>query len=113
MTVQLDDVYADGDQSVSREAAAFDTPSDCAESHKAYWLEWKETTVAGRRACYGQGGDGPVLVFLHGWGLDHRSLQEVSFASSGGGCANPGSGPAGLRRFRGASGHGFHISRPG
>lgn len=39
-------------------------------------LEWCVTTVQGRRARYGVAGDGPPLVFLHGWGLGYRSYKR-------------------------------------
>ncbi len=36
-----------------------------------HWLDWRTTEVEGRPVSYGDGGAGPTLVFLHGWGLDH------------------------------------------
>ena len=42
-----------------------------------YHLAWRQTTVQGRRACYGEAGDGPPLVFLHGWGLAHHSYKRA------------------------------------
>jgi pimeloyl-ACP methyl ester carboxylesterase len=39
-------------------------------------LEWIRTTVAGRHAEYGVAGSGPVVVFLHGWGLSHRAYRR-------------------------------------
>jgi pimeloyl-ACP methyl ester carboxylesterase len=45
-------------------------------------LDWSRTVVDGRPASYGHAGRGPVVVFLHGWGLsDHtyrRSLNQLS-----------------------------------
>ena len=40
-------------------------------------LAWHEAEVAGRGARYGVGGevDGPVVVFLHGWGLSGRTYR--------------------------------------
>ncbi len=39
-------------------------------------LQWRTVTVQGRPACYGVAGDGPPLVFLHGWGLGYRSYKR-------------------------------------
>lgn len=39
-------------------------------------LEWRTATVQGRPARYGVAGDGPPLVFLHGWGLGYRSYKR-------------------------------------
>jgi pimeloyl-ACP methyl ester carboxylesterase len=33
--------------------------------------------VQGRDARYGEAGQGPVLVFLHGWGLGYRSYKSA------------------------------------
>lgn len=38
-------------------------------------LRWLTTTVDGRTASYGTGGEGPTLLFLHGWALGYRSYQ--------------------------------------
>lgn len=35
-------------------------------------LHWSTTKVAGRTATYAVGGDGPPLLFLHGWALGYR-----------------------------------------
>jgi pimeloyl-ACP methyl ester carboxylesterase len=40
-------------------------------------LVWLETTVAGRPATYGTAGQGPPLLFLHGWGLGYRSYKRA------------------------------------
>ena len=32
-------------------------------------LAWQQTEVSGRTCAFGVGGDGPTVVFLHGWGL--------------------------------------------
>jgi pimeloyl-ACP methyl ester carboxylesterase len=42
-----------------------------------WWLEWKTTTVQGRRASYGEAGRGTPFVFLHGWGLRDRTYQRA------------------------------------
>jgi pimeloyl-ACP methyl ester carboxylesterase len=39
-------------------------------------LAWQRTTVQGRTAAYGVAGDGPPVVFLHGWGLAHHSYKR-------------------------------------
>ena len=41
------------------------------------WLEWKEVTVDGRPARYGEAGQGPPVLFLHGWGLDHKAYKRA------------------------------------
>nr|WP_064438974.1 alpha/beta hydrolase [Hoyosella altamirensis] len=47
-------------------------------------LETRVTVIAGSRAKYLVGGRGPCVVFLHGWGLTHRtyarSLQALAAA---------------------------------
>jgi pimeloyl-ACP methyl ester carboxylesterase len=42
----------------------------------ADWLTWKRTTVGGRTALYGEAGTGPTVLFLHGWGLDHKVYKR-------------------------------------
>ncbi|MFA9429371.1 alpha/beta fold hydrolase [Egicoccus sp. AB-alg2] len=48
-------------------------------------LRWHRTTLEGRVAVYGEAGDGPPLVFLHGWGLSARSYARAlpGIAASG------------------------------
>lgn len=43
----------------------------------AGWLTWKRTTVDGRVALYGEAGTGPPVLFLHGWGLDHKVYKRA------------------------------------
>lgn len=43
----------------------------------ASWLTWKRTTVGGRVALYGEAGEGPPILFLHGWGLDHKVYKRA------------------------------------
>ena len=40
-------------------------------------LRWATTTVSGRVASFAMGGEGPPLLFLHGWALGYRSYQPV------------------------------------
>ena len=40
-------------------------------------LDWRRTEVCGRTAAYGVGGDGPAIVFLHGWGLSGRTYRAA------------------------------------
>ncbi|GGI08232.1 alpha/beta fold hydrolase [Egicoccus halophilus] len=40
-------------------------------------LRWHRTTLEGQVAVYGEAGDGPPLVFLHGWGLSARSYARA------------------------------------
>ena len=58
-----------------------DTTSDdvsrCAQGDpEAFWLSWKTIVVGGRTVGYGEAGDGVPVVFLHGWGLDHRVYKR-------------------------------------
>jgi pimeloyl-ACP methyl ester carboxylesterase len=48
-------------------------------------LRWHRTTLDGRPVVYGDAGDGPPLVFLHGWGLSARSYARAlpTIAASG------------------------------
>jgi len=40
-------------------------------------LTWQRIDVEGRRATYGVGGDGPPVVFLHGWALGSRAYTRA------------------------------------
>jgi pimeloyl-ACP methyl ester carboxylesterase len=40
-------------------------------------LRWHRTTLDGRSAFYGEAGEGPPVVFLHGWGLTARSYARA------------------------------------
>ncbi|HMK63005.1 MAG TPA: alpha/beta fold hydrolase [Acidimicrobiales bacterium] len=44
---------------------------------RASWLEWRAVEVGGRPVAYGEAGTGPPVVFLHGWGLDHRAYKSA------------------------------------
>jgi pimeloyl-ACP methyl ester carboxylesterase len=46
-------------------------------TEKQWHLEWRTTSVQGRPAVYAVAGDGPRLVFLHGWGLNHRTYRRA------------------------------------
>lgn len=39
-------------------------------------LRWHRTLVDGRPAVYGEAGDGPPVVFFHGWGLGHHAYKR-------------------------------------
>ena len=52
-----------------------DAEGDVTVDH-ADWLRWKETTVDGRTAVYGEAGQGMPVLFLHGWGLDHKAYKR-------------------------------------
>jgi pimeloyl-ACP methyl ester carboxylesterase len=39
-------------------------------------LRWSKTLVQGRPAVYGEAGEGPPVVFLHGWGLGHHTYKR-------------------------------------
>jgi pimeloyl-ACP methyl ester carboxylesterase len=40
-------------------------------------LVWRHVEVDGRDAVYGVAGEGPPVLFLHGWGLNHRSYRHA------------------------------------
>ena len=40
-------------------------------------VDWRTTEVQGRPASYGRVGEGPPLLFLHGWGLGYRSYRRA------------------------------------
>jgi pimeloyl-ACP methyl ester carboxylesterase len=44
---------------------------------RASWLSWKTIEVDGAPAAYGEAGHGPPVVFLHGWGLDHKAYKRA------------------------------------
>jgi pimeloyl-ACP methyl ester carboxylesterase len=39
-------------------------------------LRWTRTLVQGRPVVYGEAGEGPPVVFLHGWGLGHHAYKR-------------------------------------
>lgn len=40
-------------------------------------LRWHRTRIHGRSIGYGDAGDGPAVLFLHGWGLSVRSYADA------------------------------------
>ena len=44
---------------------------------KAGWLTWRRTTVNGRSTMYAEAGTGSPVLFLHGWGLDHKAYKRA------------------------------------
>lgn len=38
-------------------------------------LEWRRTWIEERATCYGVAGEGPTVVFLHGWLVGYRSYR--------------------------------------
>lgn len=48
-----------------------------AQDDVRHHLKWQTVTVDGRPAVYGVAGTGPALVFLHGWGLNHRTYKRA------------------------------------
>jgi pimeloyl-ACP methyl ester carboxylesterase len=54
-------------------------------SHPDAVVRWHHTTLDGRVVVYGEAGDGPAVVFLHGWGLSARSYaQALPLIAAGG-----------------------------
>ena len=39
-------------------------------------LRWSRTIVQGRTCVYGEAGEGPPVIFLHGWGLGHHAYKR-------------------------------------
>jgi pimeloyl-ACP methyl ester carboxylesterase/predicted amino acid-binding ACT domain protein len=49
-------------------------------------LRWHRIDVQARRASYGVGGDGPPVVFLHGWALGNHSYKRAVRRLTSRGC---------------------------
>lgn len=47
------------------------------DRHPDASLRWHRSTIGGRTVVYGDAGDGPPVVFLHGWGLTARSYARA------------------------------------
>ncbi len=45
--------------------------------HEADALEWHRVEVDGRTVVYGEGGSGPTVLFLHGWGLGSHAYKRA------------------------------------
>lgn len=62
-----------------------DRPAGARKADPAPRLRWHRTTIDGRTASYGEVGDGPPLVFLHGWGITGRAYARTlpALAASG------------------------------
>jgi len=43
----------------------------------ADWLNWKRIKVGTGSAMYGEAGTGSPVLFLHGWGLDHKVYKRA------------------------------------
>ena len=43
----------------------------------ADWLTWKRIKVGTGPAMYGEAGEGSPVLFLHGWGLDHKVYKRA------------------------------------
>lgn len=43
----------------------------------AFWLQWRTIDLDGRAVSYGEAGQGPPVLFFHGWGLDHRAYKAA------------------------------------
>jgi pimeloyl-ACP methyl ester carboxylesterase len=52
-------------------------PNQDRGDRQAHWLSWRQIHVDGTLAAYGEAGSGPPVVFLHGWGLDHRAYKRA------------------------------------
>ncbi|HEY7133641.1 MAG TPA: alpha/beta hydrolase [Acidimicrobiia bacterium] len=47
------------------------------EARAVQGMEWERIEVGGRVADYGVGGEGPPVVFLHGWALSGRTYRSA------------------------------------
>jgi pimeloyl-ACP methyl ester carboxylesterase len=47
------------------------------EARTVQGMEWQRIDVGGRVADYGVGGEGPPVVFLHGWALSGRTYRSA------------------------------------
>jgi pimeloyl-ACP methyl ester carboxylesterase len=78
-------------------------------------LRWSRTIVQGRPAVYGEAGEGPPVVFLHGWGLGHHAYKRPLARLALRGCrvlapALPGFGGTGdLPEGSGIHAHGVWV----
>ena len=43
----------------------------------ADWLDWKEVDIDDGSVLYGEAGAGSPVLFLHGWGLDHKVYKRA------------------------------------
>lgn len=53
------------------------SPSRAAGSGAPLPLRWHRTSLDGRTVVYGDAGEGPPVVFVHGWGLSARSYGSA------------------------------------
>ena len=60
-----------------RARAAGGPDAEAPEDRRASWLAWKTVEVAGATAAYGEAGSGRPVLFLHGWGLDHKAYKRA------------------------------------
>jgi pimeloyl-ACP methyl ester carboxylesterase len=58
-------------------AAVGEDGNEDATDRRATWLAWKTVEVDGASAAYGEAGMGRTVLFLHGWGLDHRAYKRA------------------------------------
>ena len=40
-------------------------------------VAWRHVELRGRQVLYGEAGDGPSVLFLHGWGLHARAYRHA------------------------------------
>lgn len=62
------------EQSSLQPSTGASTPTQ--SERRASWLAWHTVEVDGHPVDYGEAGTGPVVVFLHGWGLSHRAYKR-------------------------------------
>lgn len=77
-------------------------------------LHWHRTLVDGRPAVYGEAGEGPPVVFFHGWGLGHHAYKRPLARLALRGCrvlapAMPGFGGTAALRNRTPDIHEFGV----
>jgi len=63
-------------RAASRQSGAQARRASLEAKRRASWLTWRTVDVDGFPVEYGEAGTGPVVVFLHGWGLSHRAYKR-------------------------------------
>lgn len=70
-------VMSQVDASESPERSPRRSARRSARRQPALHLTWKDAEVAGRHTVFGEAGEGPPVLFLHGWGLDHKVYKRA------------------------------------
>ena len=52
-------------------------PEAAPDDRRAWWLQWRTVEVDSAPVAYGEAGSGRPVLFLHGWGLDHKAYKRA------------------------------------